>query len=317
MFNNKFNDNTRTLHIESDPIFGEKIKCNMILPVAKVSEKAHVGYDYTLGDFNKNNVLFQICHGSISHMRRLTTLEDKKVLTGSINVADDINNLLKKININTCLNIFDEVDIEVDPTKFRNGFAGNSDKFVIKVLPILGGYCINRTFTKKLDENVIADAITDKYKVYEPSGNSKTYFMLNGYYREVDLSNYENNTDITFMKQVIKFLRHFKICRVDTSGSLKKKTNAMSYLKIGEGYAPISHSILKQLSLGKHPESLVYRDSLSDEEKFLQPINTGTTGKLFVQNEDKDSIITGFSDKYIESIIKLKYGDRYNVYSRV
>ena len=110
--------NTRSLVIKSNEVlFGEQIICNVLIPYVSVPNPGVLGYEYVMADFKNYHGYVSVRHGNCSVMRELSTLEDKKVLTGNINVVGDLNRLVSDITVESCIALFDKVTLDIDISK--------------------------------------------------------------------------------------------------------------------------------------------------------------------------------------------------------
>lgn len=299
------NVNTKVITIKSCYIFGERIICSLLLPYVYTSSKA--SYKVTLADFKKHPAFIEYSHGDCQGFKRLDSLIDKKILLGSINASGGLDEQLKNINIDTCLALFDKINLDIDISKTNLVVTNYKESKLprIDIVPLLGRYQIGKKqFTKLCDDNILS-SICSVTKVYKDSSRDSKYgfvtFEEAKYKYELNIREDINEYTSKMVNiSKIKALRNWKN-KVDTSGSLKNKKDILRYLNVGDGYIAVSSSIMRQLAEGKHPSSLTYRDACSKQDKLAQPINLGTSGKIFFA-EDKNGIVVGYSDKFVDSL---------------
>lgn len=296
--------NTKSLVIKSNEVlFGEQIICNVLIPYVSVPNPGVLGYEYVMADFKNYHGYVSVIHGNYSAMRELSTLEDKKVLTGNINVVGDLNRFVSDITVESCIALFDKVTLDIDISKSNMNIVNYEENKLppIDITYTCGKYHIGRKTFKELSEKNIIDAMTSFTKIYDGTNRNSKYGLVkldDGFLHEITLVNDINEVTA---KQVEHFRKKALItwkCKLDTSGSVKKKSDIVKYLNIGDGYVAIPYSIIKKLSVGEEPNCLDYKPALSKEDSISQPINLGTSNKLFIG----DLVAVGFTRKYVEGL---------------
>ena len=255
----------------SREILGKEFNISLILPIRKIPpsvvQKNKLKDDRTFCDFSKNPVLIQYSHGKHVKSKLLKTLEDKKILTNTINMeVTPFQEQLNSINLENCLKTFDEIVLDY-----------NSQD--ISVFPFMNKYYIGEESTNKFD-SVNFEKIVKKH------------------------SEFKREDSVKRIGSEIKRLLSLWSLPVDTSGSVKQKNNILKYLNIDNGYIAISSSNIQSLKKGKKPSCFSYEDAESENEKLCQKINLGTSEFKFLPKDNANAVITGYSEKYTKDLLE-------------
>lgn len=294
-----------------EKIFGDKITISLKIYTAKVPRSVKSKNDETFCDFKKHPATATIIHNGVSKTIELTTLAQKKVLLGDINVArkNNAREEMRAIKFADAVKLFHSFDIIFDTSKI-SAYQTTGSNFVKRatICTFNNSYYFCGKVFKKLSEVDILNALADVTKCYVINDQSCSYIKIKpNYYVRIRTKLFENNKERS-VGRIITQIRT-KLCywdgklNIDTSGSLKNKNEFIDYLNVGKGYIPISSAYTKKLSLGKAPNVFTYRDARDKLDKLAQLINSGTTGKLFIKPDNENAVIVGFTEEFVNTLI--------------
>lgn len=291
-------------------IFGKEFKISMIIPTcylpdAKV-KKAKLKDNKTIARFNKNPMLIQYSHGKNSQMKLLKTMADKKILLGSLNINDmSLQEQLDSITLENCLKLFGKIVLDCELSQRTNDRFLGSIHTDLTIFPFMNKYYLGKKIFNKFEtEHILSVLYERNSKVYQSSLKSGKFYMKDqNYFREFNFDFSEEDSLRRISDKIHAELEDWKL-PVDTSGVVQAKQEIIKTLNVGDGYVGVTSSNVENLRKKKKPKCFQYKDSDSQEEKFSQPFNRGTSKFKYIIEDNKDSIIAGYKRNYVEGLIK-------------
>lgn len=301
-------------------IFGNEIEARVVLDVISLERaKERTGNsrmpDTTLADFEKTPQLMRVTIGpKNSAFKKLNSRNDKRVLLNSINMHtnEEAWALASMITIDSCLHIFDVFKIPIDYSKANSNLTlintENVKPFEVLAFPIFDGYLIGGKLVKKLDEKHVLWGLTDENPVpyYELKGRPAVASKANPGMWHIIASEAPSDQAEKFKDLLRETLATWTL-PVDASGTLRKKADFIKFLKVGQGYIPVSNEHLNKLEKGKKPKAFKYGKADTQADKSQQPINNlmHKTKCSYESDNDNDAVIIGYEKDYVESLIDL------------